>query len=174
MDLYQTLYEQIDMRSFSNLWFWIALAVFWSTTSHWVLGVPYDLILRAKRQGGEALADLEDIVRINTNRLLHIAAVSGLWLLAIICFMLATLAITGFVYHLEFSQAVFTLMFPGALVGLMSLSTARRIRDEDASGEILFRRLMRHRFYTQLIGMLSIFLTALWGMFQNFQGSPLG
>ena len=63
MDWYQTLFEMIDMRSFSNLWFWIALAVMWSTASHWVLGVPFDMVLRARRHGEEAQADLEDMVR---------------------------------------------------------------------------------------------------------------
>ena len=49
MDWYDTVFEVIDMRSFSNLWYWIGLAVLWSSVSHWVLGVPYDSILRAKR-----------------------------------------------------------------------------------------------------------------------------
>ena len=69
MDWLQIIFEVIDMRSFSNLWYWIALAVVWSTTSHWVLGVPYDMILRARRKGGQAMTDLEDIVRVNVNRL---------------------------------------------------------------------------------------------------------
>ncbi|MGJ8597444.1 MAG: hypothetical protein ACSHW3_16395, partial [Sulfitobacter sp.] len=66
LDWYQTLFELIDMRSFSNLWFWIVLAVVWSTTSHYGLGVPYDMVLRAKRHGGQTEIDLEDLVRINT------------------------------------------------------------------------------------------------------------
>ncbi|MEC7258626.1 MAG: component of SufBCD complex, partial [Pseudomonadota bacterium] len=51
MDWYSSIFELIDMRSFSNLWFWIALAVTWSTTSHWVLGVPFDMVNRARRNG---------------------------------------------------------------------------------------------------------------------------
>jgi len=86
LDWYSTVFELIDMRSFSNLWFWIALAVMWSTTSHWVLGVPWDMVLRAQREGGQYEEDLLDIVRINTNRLLHIGTVSGLWLLGFACF----------------------------------------------------------------------------------------
>ncbi|MCX8227854.1 MAG: component of SufBCD complex, partial [Sulfitobacter sp.] len=96
MDLYQTILEVIDMRSFSNLWFWIALAVVWSTASHWVLGVPYDMVLRARRQGEQAQIDLEDMVRINVNRLLYITQVSGTWILGFTCFfltMLFTLAV---------------------------------------------------------------------------------
>ncbi len=55
------------MRSFSNLWYWIALAVTWSTASHWVLGVPFDMVLRARRHGGDAERDLEDMVRVNVS-----------------------------------------------------------------------------------------------------------
>jgi len=167
LDWYQTLFEMIDMRSFSNLWFWIALAVMWSTASHWVLGVPFDMVLRARRQGGEAQADLEDIVRINVNRLLYISQVSGLWLLGLGFFVLTSLVLLGFAYGIEFAQALLLLGFPMSLVGLLSLSTARLIRIEGSTGDVLQRRLMRHRLYTQIIGMISIFVTALWGMYQN-------
>ncbi|QFT59871.1 hypothetical protein FIU94_13640 [Sulfitobacter sp. THAF37] len=174
MDWYQTLFELIDMRSFSNLWFWIVLAVTWSTASHWVLGVPFDMVLRARRQGGQAEVDLEDMVRINVNRLLFIAQVSGLWILGFGCFGLTMLVLLGFVYGMEFAQAVFLLAFPLSLVGLLSLSTARLIVAEDAGGERLRKRLTRHRLYTQIIGMLSIFVTAIWGMYQNVALGPLG
>ncbi|WP_372886639.1 component of SufBCD complex [Shimia sp.] len=174
MNWHQTVFELIDMRSFSNLWFWIALAVMWSTASHWVLGVPFDMVLRARRRGGQSEVDLEDLVRINSNRLLHISQVSGLWLLALACFLLTGLAVLGFHYGVEFAQAVFLMMFPMSLVALMSLSTAARIQEEEASGELLRKRLSRHRFWTQVIGMLSIFVTSIWGMYQNFQSSPLG
>ncbi|MCW9043035.1 MAG: component of SufBCD complex [Pseudopelagicola sp.] len=174
MNWHQLVFEVIDMRSFSNLWFWIALAVMWSSTSHWVLGVPFDMVLRAKRVGGQSEIDLEDLVRVNTNRLLYIGRVSGLWLLSFTCFTLTGLAVTGFIYGIEFAQAVFLLLFPMSIVGLISLSTASRIQQEDASGALLRKRLTRHRLYVQLIGMASIFVTALWGMYQNFHSSPLG
>ncbi|RME18629.1 MAG: component of SufBCD complex [Alphaproteobacteria bacterium] len=174
MDWYSAVFELIDMRSFSNLWFWIALAVMWSTTAHWVLGVPYDTIQRAARHGGQAQADLEDLVRINVNRLLYIAEVSGLWLLAIASGLLTSLAMLGFWYGVEFAQAVFLLAFPMTFVGLLSLRTARTIRAEALSGPALRRRLIRHRLATQVIGMVSIFVTALWGMYQNMTIGPLG
>ncbi|SHK30588.1 hypothetical protein SAMN05444000_1257 [Shimia gijangensis] len=174
MDWHSTVFELIDMRSFSNLWFWIALAVMWSSTSHWVLGVPFDMVQRARRAGGQTEIDLEDLVRINTNRLLYIGRVSGSWILALACFVLAGLAVVGFGYGIEFAQAVFLLMFPMSLVGLMSLSTAAKIQAEEASGELLRKRLTRHRIWVQMIGMVSIFVTSLWGMYQNFQSSPLG
>jgi hypothetical protein len=174
LDWYQTLFELIDMRSFSNLWFWIVLAVVWSTASHWVLGVPYDMVLRARRHAGQAEVDLEDMVRINVNRLLYIGRVSGLWLLGFGCFFLTMLVLMGFVYGMEFAQAVFLLGFPLSLIGMLSLSTARLIQMEEAAGDLLHKRLMRHRLYTQIIGMISIFVTALWGMYQNMTIGALG
>lgn len=174
VDWYTSLFELIDMRSFSNLWFWIAVAVVWSSASHWVLGVPYDMVLRARRSGGQAQVDLEDITRVNVNRLLYIGRVSGLLILGGGCFVLTTLAILGFFYRLEIAQAIFLLAFPMSIVGALNLSTARLIESEQAHGELLFKRLTRCRVYTQLIGTVSIFVTALWGMYQNMSIGVLG
>ncbi|PIE11147.1 MAG: component of SufBCD complex [Rhodobacterales bacterium] len=167
MDWYSSVFELIDMRSFSNLWFWIALAVVWSSASHWVLGVPWDVVLRARREEGQYAVDLEDLIRINTNRILHIGQVSGLWLLGFSCFFLTILGLLGFFYAFEFGQAVFLLAFPMSLVGLLSMNTAKLIQEQQLHGEELYRRLHIHRVITQAIGMVSIFVTALWGMIQN-------
>jgi len=174
VDWYSTVFELIDMRSFSNLWYWIALAVLWSTTSHWVLGVPYDMVQRAARHGGDAEVDLEDMVRINVNRLLYIVGVSGYWLLGLAMAMLTSLALLGFWYGIEFAQAVFLLMAPMSIVTTLSLSTARKIRAAGLAGSDLRRQMTRHRVATQAVGMISIFITALWGMAQNMAIGALG
>ncbi|WP_390914599.1 component of SufBCD complex [Pseudosulfitobacter sp. SM2401] len=169
MDLSQTLFEIIDMRSFSNLWYWIGLAVLWSSASHWVLGVPNDMVQRARRHGGQAQIDLEDMVRINCNRLLYITNVSGLWLLGFACFFITGLAILGFIYGVEIAQAVFLLAFPMSIVGVLNVSTARLIEQEQAVGDALRSLMTRHRIYVQIIGMIAIFVTALWGMAYNLR-----
>ncbi|TMV08636.1 component of SufBCD complex [Ruegeria sediminis] len=174
MDWYTSIFELIDLRSFSNLWFWIAVAVLWSSASHWVLGVPYDMIQRARRVGGQAEADLLDIVRIHVNRVLYIIEVSGVWLLAIVCFLLSMLAMLGFYYSIEFAQAVFLMAFPMSLVALLNLSFARRIRRQEPKLEIVAKLLLRCRLYVQLIGIVSIFVTSLWGMYQNLSIGVLG
>lgn len=167
MNWLDNIREVIDMRSFSNLWFWIALAVVWSTTSHWVLGVPFDMVQRARKSGGQAETDLEDMVRVNVNRLLFIGRVSGLWVLGFVCFALTSLLVLGWWYDVEIAQALFLIGFPLSLVGALSLSTARLIESEEPTGEPLYKRLTRHRIITQFIGMLSIFITTMWGMYQN-------
>ncbi|WP_102223294.1 component of SufBCD complex [Acidimangrovimonas sediminis] len=159
--------ELIDFRSFSNLWYWIALAVLWSTSSHWVLGVPYDMIMRAKRHGGQAQRDLETMVRINVARILHIARVAGIWLIGVTAFALTTLAVLGFGYRIEFAQALLLLAGPMAIVGALSIRNAARIEAGESEGEALQRRLHRHRLAVQALGIVAIFVTAMWGMYQN-------
>ena len=160
------------MRSFSNLWFWIALAVVWSSVSHWVLGVPFDMVQRARKNGEQAEIDLQDMVRINVNRLLYIGQVSGLVLLTFLSFFLTSLAILAFVYDVEFAQAVFLLAFPMTLVGGLSMSTAKVIARDQPEGDALYKRLTKHRVATQFIGMVSIFVTAMFGMYQNLAVGP--
>lgn len=172
---HDTVFELIDMRSFSNLWFWIVLAVMWSSMSHWVLGVPWDMVLRTRKNADpQVQADLETMVRINTGRILLIASESGLLLAGFGCFVLTSLVLLGFVYGNEFAQAVFLLGFPMTVVGLTSVAAARRIRRDDLEGEALFKAMRRHRVITQAIGMVSIFITAMWGMLQNMTIGALG
>ena len=174
MDLFHTLTELIDMRSFSNLWYWIALAVVWSSASHRILGVPFDMVYRSRKQGGQAMDDLEAIVRVNVNRMMYITEMSGHWVLGVSCFVLAMLGMLGFVYSVEFAQAVFLLAFPMAFVGLINWAAARRINRDGLEGEALARQLSLTRLFVQLVGMLAIFVTALWGMYQNLQIGFLG
>ena len=139
-----------------------------------MIGVPFDMVMRAARHGGQTEADLQDLVRINVNRLLFISNVSGLWLLALACALLSGLGVLGFWYWVEFAQAVFLLLFPLSLVGLLNLRTARIIFHRELQGEALRHRLRRHRLYTQIIGLIAIFITAMWGMAQNMMHTALG
>ncbi len=174
LDWYSTVFELIDMRSFSNLWFWIVLAVAWSSASHWVLGVPSDMVARARRKGGKAADDLTDLLRINTSRLLFIAEEAGLWIIAAGAFFLTGFAVLGWVYDIEIAQALFLLAFPMSIISLMSVRTARALHEKDHDLEAVYRRLGRHRLMVQAIGMVSIFITAMWGMYVNLSIGVLG
>ena len=163
------------MRSFSNLWYWIGLAVIWSTASHWVLGVPFDLVQRAERQGGQAEIDLADLVRINVNRILYVIDRSGHWMVALTAAYLAVLVTLGFFYDVEFAQALLFLTAPMVIVAIMNIWTGHRIRSEAAQGETLRKIIARHRLKVQILGAVSIFITSLFGMAQNMLViGPLG
>jgi hypothetical protein len=174
VEFYKLVLDLIDLRSFSNLWYWIMLAVVWSSASHWVMGVPFDLIRRAQRLGGDAVHDLEMLVRINCDRLLNIADTSGMWLTGFVSFMLTGLVTLGWVYDVEFAQAVALIALPATVLGMMALRTARLIAAGEGQGAALFRRLARHRFATQVLGMLAIFVTSLFGMYHNMNVGVLG
>jgi len=172
---YETVFEVIDMRSFSNLWYWIALAVLWSSVSHWVIGVPYDSIMRARRRKAPgAMEDVETLVRVNVNRILYISEVSGAWIALFGSAFLTALALAAFYYRIEFATAVFLLVFPMAFVAMLSVRTARQIRDNDDKGDTLIKRLARHRIATQFIGILEFVTTALYGMYTIVYVGPLG
>ena len=167
MDWSEAIFDVINVRSFSSLWYWIAVAVLWSSLSHWVLGVPFDLINRARRKGGEAEQDLIDIVRVNVNRLLNIVDTSALWLIGIACFAVTSLLVMAFYYRMEFAQALLLMVIPLCVVGGLCVWSARRIQNDAEDLEMLFKMLATHRLWTQLIGMISIFFTALYGMYHN-------
>lgn len=173
VEIFDTVFEVIDMRSFSNLWYWIALAVLWSSTSHWVLGIPHDMIQRARREGGQAQQDLEDLARINSSRLLNVMDRGAVVVVAMGFFWVTVLAVLAFWYDVEFAQAVFLLMAPMSIVVWLSVRVCRKIAAGENTGEALFRRLTWHRRWTQAIGMVAIFVTAMYGTWQNISLSIL-
>jgi hypothetical protein len=170
-DFIETALEVIDMRSFSNLWFWIALAALWSMSSHYAIGVPFDLVRRAARGHEPALRDMQALANIHARRILFIAGAAGTALTALGCFAVTSLVLMSFLYDVEFAQAVLLLLLPMMIVGVLSLRTARRVEGLDPSD--LGNLLARHRRNVQAVGILSIFLTSMWGMWVNTTQSVL-
>lgn len=163
--------ETIDMRSFSNLWFWIALATLWSTASNWVIGVPFDMVRRAARGNAVSLQDMHTLANVQARRLLFIADETGLIATAFTFFAVTTLSLLGFLYRVEFAQAILLLFLPMAIVGWLTLRAARQVAglDPEDLGNLLFRT----RRWIQAVGIVSIFVTSMWGMWVNLNSSVL-
>lgn len=172
MNFLELATEVIDLRSFSNLWYWIALAALWSTASHWVVGVPFDMVTRARRGHERSVHDMRVLAEVNVNRILTIVEVSGHWAAGFLAFLLTGLAVLGWGYGVEFCQAVFLLAFPMTLVACLSVYTARNLRMNGYDD--LGRKLRNHRVGIQMIGVVSIFITAFWGMWTNLHYGALG
>lgn len=173
MDFYSSVLEVLNLGSFSSVWYWIALAVMWSLVSHFVLGVPYDVIRRAASDP-KAAEDMASLVRIAAGRMTSLDHRAELGAVAVLTATLTMLGLIGFGYGAEMAQAVFFMVFPLSLVLLLSVRRAQRIVDGGLYGEELRRSLIRHRRYVQLIGMASLFVTAVYGMFHNFAVGPFG
>ena len=164
----------IDLRSFSNIWFWIALAVMWSWLTNSILGVPYDMVSRARREGGQAMADLEAVVTAQVNRRIHMAASSGYWMAALMAFALTVLGMLGFVYGLQLGQALFLLALPIVAVGALGLRAARRLHHDPLAGEALCAYLARQRLVIQALAVVGILFTTFWAAVQVMTMSVLG
>ncbi|MEJ6388612.1 component of SufBCD complex [Gymnodinialimonas ulvae] len=172
MDFLDLVTEVINLRSFSNMWYWIVLAILWSSLSHWTIGVPYHLVSRAKRGDARAEADMMVLSRMNAERMLQYAQSSGVPAMAFATFLLTGLAITGWIYGVEFSQAIFLLLCPSMLVLALGIWTSRRLHDSDYAN--VPGMLRQHRLIVQMMGVVFIFITAFWGMYQNMNVGPLG
>lgn len=173
MNWNDAIFELIDLRTFSNVWYWLAVAVTWSTMSHWILGVPFDMIFRARRYGGEMATDLDALVSINVRRLMTISDLAGAWLVGIAAFILSAVATIGFYYGVELAQGFFCLGLPLCIVGTMSFRLSRQFARQQPSGLELARALLRLRFQIQVIAVISIFVTAMYGMYHNL-AVPVG
>lgn len=160
------------MRSFSNLWYWIALAVLWSTASHWVIGVPFDLIQRARRRGGAAVDEVGALLVLNAQRFARIWHEGGLALTMGVSFALASAMLLGFWYDVEFAQAVVLMVGPLLIVWAMTVRRALEIEAAMSAGRmeprVMLNMLVLHRLKVQVVGMIAVTFTAFWGMMQNF------
>jgi hypothetical protein len=171
LDFFDLVTEVIDLRSFSNLWYWIVLAILWSTLSHWVVGIPYHMVQRARRGDETTEADLRALAEINTRRILDFAKLSGTAMVASSAFVVTSLLVLGWGYRVEFAQALVLLVLPLILVAALTMRTARVLHD--SGFENLHNRLRNPRFAVQVMGICFIFVTAFWGMYTNVTISPL-
>ncbi|WP_439560456.1 component of SufBCD complex [Roseinatronobacter sp.] len=171
--LLDNILSLIDMRSFSSVWFWIVVALFWSAVTHTVLGVSYDLIVQARRKGGQPLADMQALVEIHVRRMLAMVRHVGHWIMGFVAAVLSLIFVLAFVYGLEMAQALFLLLLPLTITRLMALRLAFRIEREGMHAEKLIQVLLRHRLWVQLLGVVIIFMTAIWGMMRVMTASVL-
>lgn len=151
----------------------MAVAVTWSVASHWILGVPFDVIFRAKRFGGEAAEDLELMVAVNVRRLNFILNMAGLWLVGFVAFVLSILATVGFFYGVQMAQGLFMIFLPLTIVGIMTQRKAIAYGIDQPTGDALIKDLMRFRYWIQVVALPSIFLTAMYGMY-HILSLPIG
>lgn len=172
LDFFDLVTEVIDLRSFSNLWYWIVLAILWSSMSHWTIGVPFHLVTRTRRGDTGAEADMMVLTRMNAERNVLFAETSGTAAMALSTFILTGLAIIGWAYGVEFCQAIFLLLCPSMIVLGIGVWTSYRLKADDYRNVVQILR--QHRTMVQMLGVVFIFLTAFWGMYQNVNVGPLG
>lgn len=174
LDILENLMRVIDLRSFGSIWFWIVVALFWSAVTQTILGASYDLIVRARRSGGQSLSDLHALVEIQSRRMTVLMDRVGHWIVAFVGGGLALTFMLAFAYRIELAQAIFVLLLPLSIIRILTLRLAYRIQRQNLRGDLLIRALLRHRFWLQLLGVVTIFTAATWGMLRVMNASVLG
>ena len=165
MTLIDIITGLIDFRTFSNIWYWLAVIVTWAVATHWVIGVPFDMVVRARRQGGQAAQDLDIFVAINLRRLLTLSGTPSVILVGIGAFVVTAAAVLGFVYGLELAQGLFCLAFPLVFVAVLTWRSCQRLALDQQTGPAFIRALVLLRFWIQLIAITALFCTALLGIY---------
>ena len=179
MNIFNTLSEVLEFRSFSNLWYWIVLAAAWSHASYYVMSVPFDAIRDAQKgansgDSDQNMADIEISATIRARRIMHMLNSGGKASVIGISFLVSILAVVGFYYGSQFAQSVFLLGFPFIFVGLHLIKTARIITSEHPTGPAMIALLLKHRFVAQIIGIFALFFAIMWGMFTLLTTSAIG
>lgn len=167
LDWTEAITRVIDLGTFASIWYWLVVIVAWSVASNWLIGIPFDMLIAARKYEAGPLADLSAVVDVNVRRIVRFDDVLGVWLVGLCTFVLSGLATSGFLYGFEFAQGAFVLGAPLALVGLLNLRLARELGGTPLAGPDLVKRLYATRLWTQVIAAVALFVTAMYGMYFN-------
>lgn len=161
--------DVISVRTFSSVWYWIAVAAVWSLASHRPMGVPYDMVWRARREGSRARCELDAVAQALARRLVEGVESGGVIPAALVSAALTALVLMALLYGVELAQGMMLLALPLAVTAWLTLLAARAI----AAGGDAVRHLRRLRGSIHAIALVALFVTAFWGMYVNLAAPAL-
>lgn len=149
----------IASAGFDSLWYWVLQVVVWTLVCSRTLGVPHDMLIRARHDPvvAERVARLAALA---SERAAGINDLAGPPLAAAAGFVLAALAALGFLNGLEGAQAAFVLLAPLACIAYSKLRLALFLRGRALSNPTLVLILTRRRFWHQTIAVLAMLAAA--------------
>ncbi len=157
------MFQTFNTISFHSLWYWAFTILVWALVTSRTLGVPPDMVLRARRLPDVA-ARVDLLAHIAAARLVAVTSGIGVPVAGLVGFGLAMLAGIGFGSGVELAQAVFVLLCPLALVGAATARLARAVWRERIEGAELRRRLARRRMWNQAIAILAMLAASVVGL----------
>lgn len=152
--------DSLEFATFSSIWYWVFMALAWSSRSHWTLGAPFDGVVRAERRGGPWEDDLDMIVHAMSRRVVGFVRPSGHRAIGVGMFFLASLVTGSIVTQSEFIRGLTALAIPMAIVTVLEVRLALRVHDTGLRGYDLRRALVWQRFLNQATGLCSLLLAA--------------
>lgn len=165
MDWTEVLPRVIELQTFASIWYWLAVIVTWSVASNWLIGVPFDVLFRARKYTEAEVSDLEVLVDVNVRRIIASNRTLGTAIAALLAFVLSALAMMGFYYDWEFAQGMFVLGAPLTVIVLINIRLAHQLHAAPLQGRDLVLRLFKVRLWTQVVAMVTMFFTAMYGMY---------
>jgi hypothetical protein len=140
---------------FESIWYWVLHIVVWTLACTRTLGVPHDMLLRARRMPDIAVR-VDILAGLAAERIGGIYDRAGIAIAAATGFVLAAFAALGFGSGLEVAQAAFALLLPLAIIGYSKLRLGLHIRRRRLAGPRLVLLLARRRLLHQAIGVLAM------------------
>jgi hypothetical protein len=163
--------EIFAAASFHSIWYWVLHVVVWTMACTRTLGVPHDMLLRARRLP-EVAARVDVLARLASERIGGIYDLLGVPLAAAFGFVLASLFAFGFLSRIEVAQAGFFLLFPLGVISYSKLRLALAVRRRGISGSELVLALARRRLWHQFISILAMLAAAAAGLALHIDRLP--
>lgn len=169
MDWTEAIARVITLDTFGNVWFWAAVIVSWAVACHWLIGVPFDMLLRARRGGAQEMQDLETLVDINVRRIMWFQQIAGAGSAAFAAFFLAGFGLLAVGYRFELAIGALVLGVPLTGVAILNVLLAHALHERPLKGTDLVSRMLKFRVWTQILAAISLFFTAVFGMAYNIE-----
>ena len=149
------LIETFAAASFQSIWYWVLHAVVWTMACTRTLGVPLDMLHRA-RTAPEIGARVDLLAGFAAARVGGVYDLLGVPLAALAGFVVAVLSVMGFGLGIEAAQAGLVLLVPLAVIGYSKLRLALAVRRRGLAGPELVLALARRRMWHQFIAVLAM------------------
>jgi len=149
------LFKFFAAASFQSPWYWVLHVVVWTLACYRTLGVPHDMLLRARRMP-EVAGRVDLLCRLSCERIGGVYDGMGVPLGAASGFVLAACFALGFMSGIEAAQAAFALLMPLAVIAYSKLRLALAVRRKRMEGPELVLALARRRVWHQFIAVLAM------------------
>jgi hypothetical protein len=153
------LFQTFAAASFQSLWYWVLHVVVWTLACYRTLGVPHDMLLRARRVP-EVAGKVDVLARLAAERIGGIHDALGVPIAAASGFLLAGFAVLGFGTGIETAQAGFAILLPFAVISYSKLRLALAVRRRGIRGTDLVLALARRRVWHQFIAIVAMLAAA--------------
>ena len=157
--------EYIHFTSFTSIWFWFFLCIFWYFECNSIFGVQYGA-WRQANNNEEELLELSKVTRFLASRFVKKYQLIKHWIfILLLAFFSSFWASTAIMYGSEFLQALFFVFLPIPTLALIRLNRANNILTQNLSPSQLFFQIRLRRRNSQLLGLITISIIFCWVIF---------